>query len=192
MKVMIPSELIHAYENGTIKAIAHYQFANGKLTDYGKFEGNTGLSILGLEDNDGNYQCIGLGSFSLSNQEIENFSITGYDFYNDDIMHFFLENDKTITASMYAKSEDIPPRLYRHRLLLNNLYSLTYDSTSSNNVGNVNGLRTIMNISSANDKEILPVCTEDATSIVTLVVTTSLCKIDANDVTTVSDVVTEL
>ena len=104
---MIDSELIEALNKGELKAIAHYQFANGKLTDYGKFEGNTDISIIGLEDNEGNFECIGLGYFTISNQEVENFVITGYDYYNDDIMRFSLANDKTIDASMYAKSEDI-------------------------------------------------------------------------------------
>lgn len=191
MKRMIDSELLESLKKGVLKPIAEYRFANGILTDYGTFEGNKEISILGLEDNEGNYQCIGLGYYTIINQEVENFVIIGYDYNNDDIMHFSLENDKTISASMYAKSEDMP-FLYRHKLRLNNLYILMYDSSSNLTVDSVDGLRTIMNITSNSDRQVLPVCTEDGTTVAPLAVTMHYCKINGTDVTTVSDVVTTL
>ena len=83
-------------------------------------------------------------------------------------------------------------QLYRHKLRLNNLYVLMYDSTSNLNVGSVDNLRTIMKISSNSDSQILPVCTEDGTAMAPLAVTTHYCKVDGNDVTTVSDTVRPL
>ena len=67
-----------------------------------------------------------------------------------------------------------------------------YDSTSNLNVSSVDNLRTIMKISSNSDSQILPVCTEDGTAMAPLAVTTHYCKVDGNDVTTVSDTVTAL
>ena len=83
-------------------------------------------------------------------------------------------------------------QLYRHKLRLNNLYVLMYDSTSNLNVGSVDDLRTIMKISSNSDMEVLPVCTEDGTAMAPLAVTIHYCKVDGNDVTTVSDTVKPL
>lgn len=83
-------------------------------------------------------------------------------------------------------------KLYRHKLTLNGIYVLMYNSTSNLKVSSVANLRTIMKISSEGDQEILPVCASDATSMVTLVVTDSLCQVDGADVTSVSDTVKPL
>ena len=87
---------------------------------------------------------------------------------------------------------ELQSQLYRHRLRLNNLYVLMYDSTSNLNVGSVDDLRTIMKVSSNSNSQILPVCTEDGTAMAPLAVTIHYCKVDGTDVTTVSDVVTAL
>ena len=87
---------------------------------------------------------------------------------------------------------ELQSQLYRHKITLNNLYVLMYNSTSNLKVGSVADLRTIMKISSASNEEILPVCASDATAMVTLVVTNSSCQVDGVDVTTVSDTVTTL
>ena len=94
-------------------------------------------------------------------------------------------------STTYLTKEN-QPKLYRHRLRLNNLYVLMYNSTSNLNVGSVDDLRTIMKISSNSDSQILPVCTEDGTAMAPLAVTIHYCKVDGADVTTVSDVVTTL
>ena len=83
-------------------------------------------------------------------------------------------------------------KLYRHKLRLNNLYVLMYDSTSNLNVGSVADLRTIMKITSNSDREVLPVCTNDGTAMAPLAVTAHYCKVNGTDVTTVSDTVTTL
>lgn len=87
---------------------------------------------------------------------------------------------------------ELQSQLYRHKLRLNNLYVLMYDSTSNLNVGSVDDLRTIMKISSNSDSEVLPVCTDDGTAMAPLAVTIHYCKVDGNDVTTVSDTVKAL
>lgn len=87
---------------------------------------------------------------------------------------------------------ELQSQLYRHKILLNGVYVLMYNSTSNLKVASVADLRTIMKIKSESDEEILPVCASDATSMVTLVVTNSSCQVDGIDVTTVSDVVKPL
>ena len=87
---------------------------------------------------------------------------------------------------------ELQSQLYRHKITLNNLYVLMYNSTSNLKVNSVADLRTIMKIKSESNEEILPVCASDATAMVTLVVTNSSCQVDGVDVTTVSDTVTAL
>lgn len=88
---------------------------------------------------------------------------------------------------------ELQSKLYRHKITLNNLYILMYNSTSNLKVNSVADLRTIMKISStSSNEEILPVCASDATAMVTLVVTNSSCQVDGIDVTSVSDSVTAL
>lgn len=87
---------------------------------------------------------------------------------------------------------ELQSQLYRHKLRLNNLYILMYDSTSNVNVGSVDDLRTIMKISSNSDSQVLPVCTDDGTAMAPLAVSIHYCKVDGSDVTTVSDTVTTL
>ena len=94
-------------------------------------------------------------------------------------------------STTYLTKEN-QPKLYRHKITLNGIYVLMYNSTNNLNVGSVDDLRTIMKISSASDEEILPISASDATAMVTLVVNTSLCQVDGTDVTTVSDTVRPL
>ena len=104
----------------------------------------------------------------------------------------YSESLNYLGSTAYLTQATGQEKLYRHKLRLNNLYVLMYDSTSNLNVGSVDDLRTIMKISSNSDSQILPVCTEDGTAMAPLAVTIHYCKIDGNDVTTVSDTVTAL
>ena len=123
-------------------------------------------------------------SYSTNNGAIETFNaISEYKIYT-------LEN-KQVAGYEIAKSGQCQSKLYRHKITLNGIYVLMYDSASNLSVGSVADLRTIMKISSESE-EILPVCASDATSMVTLVVTDSLCQVDGTDVTTVSDTVKPL
>ena len=94
-------------------------------------------------------------------------------------------------STAYLTQEN-QPKLYRHKLRLNNLYVLMYDSTSNLNVGSVDDLRTIMKIKSNSDSQVLPVCTDDGTPMAPLAITIHYCKVNGTDVTTVSDTVTTL
>ena len=110
-------------------------------------------------------------------------------------LELFSYNSTTNTATFtkYALTDKTQSKLYRHRLRLNNLYILMYDSTSNLNVGSVDDLRTIMKISStSSNEEILPVCTEDGTAMAPLAVTIHYCKVNGTDVTAVSDTVTSI
>lgn len=101
-------------------------------------------------------------------------------------------SNNTMKTSKIAKESECQPKLYRHKITLNGIYVLMYNSTSNLSVNSVTDLRTIMKISSKSNEEILPVCASDATSMVTLVVTNSSCQVDGTDVTTVSDTVKPL
>ena len=90
--------------NLTVKPTAEYHFANGVIRSYGTFKGNSDVHLLGLEEDGGNYNAIGLGWFAHENQEVVDLYMTGFDFYNSDIMRFSLKADKTVEAVSYAKS----------------------------------------------------------------------------------------
>lgn len=111
---------------------------------------------------------------------------------SDDIIYEYNSNSNLTKTFTIANTSECQSKLYRHRLRLNNLYILMYDSTSNLNVGTVDDLRTIMKISSNSDSQVLPVCTEDSTAMAPLAVTIHYCKVDGVDVTTVSDTVTPL
>lgn len=205
MNKMIPSDSIHVDKNGDVvvkknlefnrlKPIAEYRFATGKLRNYGTFEGHEDIMILGIEDNDGNYNCIGIGDFSLENQQVSSFAITGFDFNNDDIMHFSLSNEGAIDATFYAKASDTQAKVYIHTLTLtaDKSYILTYQSTYQSSVTSISELRWLMNVTETTDNVILPVCASDLSGTAVLQVTTALCKIGTTNVTAISDKVTTL
>lgn len=108
-------------------------------------------------------------------------------------LQLFSYNSTTNKATFtdYALTDNVQAKLYRHKITLNGVYVLMYNSTSNLKVNSVVDLRTIMKISSTSE-EILPVCASDATAMVTLVVNASLCQVDGTDVTSVSDTVTPL
>lgn len=113
---------------------------------------------------------------------------------NSIILHIYLDGGhyQFESSNILTTSSNLQSPLYRHRITLNNLYVLMYDSTSSLNVGSVDNLRTIMKISSTSDSVILPVVNTSDLSTAGLQVTTSLCKIGTVNVTAVSDKVTSL
>ena len=216
---MIPSELIHVDEsgnavigknleadgttklNGGLSPIliknGKYQTPEGIFTysvlDFGEFK-DTGSSILGLII-DGEFELIGIGDYNISGTASDNFDIYGVSMVNSDFERIHLDDGEVGSEPIYesvAFIRDTQSKLYRHKLRLNNLYILMYDSTSNLNVGSVADLRTIMKISSNSDSQILPVCTEDGTAMAPLAVTIHYCKVDGSDVTTVSDTVTTL
>ena len=205
MNKMIPSDSIHVDENGDVivkknlevnklKPIGEYRFATGKLRNYGTFGGHEDIQILGLEDDDGHYSCIGLGDFSLENQQVSSFAIAGFEFNNDDIMYFSLSNEGTIDATFYSKAIYTQANLYIHTLTLvaDKLYTLIFHSTYQSNAGSIAELRNIMNVRATSDNVILPVCASDLSGTAVLQVTTSLCKVGTANVTAIIDKVTTL
>lgn len=179
--------------NGGLKPIAEYRFATGKLSNYGTFEGHKDIMILGIRDDDGNYNCIGLGYFTLENQKVVSLSMAGFDYNNDDIFYYSLSNNGIIKARWYAKGVDTQPKLYAHTLTLtaDKSYTLIYNSTYDLNVSSLDDLRNMMNVHTTSDNVILPICATDLSSTAVLQVTKSLCKISNANVTAVTDKVSE-
>ena len=103
----------------------------------------------------------------------------------------YIESLNYLGSTTYLTKEAGQSKLYKHKIILNDLYVLMYNSTSNLNVASVDNLRTIMKISSESE-DILPVCASDGTAMVTLIVNDSSCQVDGTDVTTVSDTVTAL
>lgn len=139
----------------------------------------------------GEYNAFGGQMNELSGITFGGYPVTSITEGTDLELFSYNSTTQKATFTKYALANKTQSKLYRHRLRLNNLYILMYDSTSNLNVGSVDNLRTIMEISSDYD-QILPVCTEDGTAMAPLAVTIHYCKVDGNDVTTVSDTVTPL
>lgn len=180
--------------NLTVKSMGVYRFATGKLRNYGTFEGHKDIHIIGIEDDEATYSCIGLGYFTLENQKVVSLSMAGFDYNNDDIFYYSLSNNGIIKARWYAKGVDTQPKLYAHTLTLtaDKSYTLIYNSTYDLNVSSLDDLRNMMNVQTTSDNVILPVCATDLSSTAVLQVTRSLCKISNANVTAVSDNVTPL
>ena len=176
--------------NGGIKPIHTYQL-DGITKLYVYFEDVDHDSSV---DNDflgyGWIERFGNGRPCIFYYALQNGNVSVFKGLSNDTIYEY--SNKTMKTSKIAKADECQSKLYRHRLRLNNLYILMYDSTSNLNVGSVDNLRTIMNISSNSDSQVLPVCTEDSTAMAPLAVTIHYCKVDGVDVTTISDTVTPL
>ena len=176
--------------NGGIKPIHTYKL-DGITTLYVIFEGTDHDSSV---PNDfmgyGWIERFGNGRPCIFYYALQDGKVSVFKGLSNDTIYEYSNN--TMQTSKIAKASECQPKLYRHKLRLNNLYVLMYDSVSNLNVGNVDDLRTIMKISSNSDSEVLPVCTEDGTAMAPLAVTTHYCKVNGTDVTTVSDIVTPL
>ena len=141
------------------------------------------------------YYIKGIYADSYGDVSVLSVSTNKTDWYSVENDILYIKNQEAYnnfqkgTINLGIEKQD---KLYRHKITLNGIYVLMYNSTSNLEVNSVTDLRTIMKISSASNEEILPVCASDATSMVTLVVNTSLCQVDGSDVTTVSDTVTPL
>ena len=210
MKKMIPSEIIHVDENGNLEIdgatklsgglepIHEYTFNDGgDIRKLGVFF-ETYLSFINsydfigyIADSDGAIELC-FGQYSIENGQLkEMYAWYFYDTQEKPVIETWSSSENSSNYYYPALENNTQAKLYRHKLTLNNLYILMYNSTNNLEVDSVTDLRNIMKIS-ASREEILPVCASDATSMVTLVVTDSLCQVDGTDVTTVSDVVTPL
>ena len=176
--------------NSGLKPIHTYKL-DGVTTLYVYFEdvdhdGSVSDDFLGY----GWIERFGNGRPCMFYYALQNGKVSVFKGLSSDTIYEYSNNK--MQTSKIAKASECQPKLYRHKLTLNGIYVLMYNSTSNLSVGSVTDLRTIMKIKSESNEEILPVCASDATSMVTLVVTNSLCQVDGTDVTTVSDVVTAL
>lgn len=109
---------------------------------------------------------------------------------NDTIYEY---SDGTMETFDIAKADNVQAKLYRHKITLTagtTDYVLTYDCSNNTAADSLQVLRTIMNIRSASDSVILPVVNPTDLSTAGLQVTTTLCKIGAENVTAVADKVT--
>lgn len=214
MNKMIPTEIIHADENGDAVIGKNLEVGGNVLTLNGKKWGimpvyttiNNNTSERGFiiySDKPGpynpapgvnQYYIKGIYADSYGDFSVLSVSTNKTDWYSVENDILYIKNQEAYnnfqkgSINLVIEKQN---KLYRHKLTLNGLYVLMYNSTSNLKVNSVDNLRTIMKISTTKE-EILPVCANDATAMVTLVVTSSLCQVDGVDVTTVSDVVTEL
>lgn len=187
--------------NGGFEPIHTYNFnddggSNYTLNILFEISDTEPTGFIGELSMDGEVPNLCLGKYKVSSGRIDSVSIIYcsnsanpyFESYtrengNDFLFYNYVE---------YANKRNTQSKLYRHKITLNGIYVLMYNSTSSIIVRSIADLRTIMKISSESNEEILPVCASDATSMVTLVVTNSLCQVDGTDVTSVSDNVTPL
>ena len=114
------------------------------------------------------------------------------DYYNFSKLFSGFATDANIEniGNIYFQS-----KLFNHNLTLTanaKTYNITLQSTDNIKVDSIADLRTILNIKATTDSLITPVCNSDLTSTACLQVTTTLCKIGADNVTAVSDRVTTL
>ena len=207
MKRMIDDELLTADKNGitvgkNLEVGGKTQLNGGiKPIHTYKLDGITTLYVIFEDvDHDGSVpndfmgygwiERFGNGSPCLFYYALQDGKVSVFKGLSNDTIYEYRDNK--MQTFKIAKESECQPKLYRHKITLNGIYVLMYNSTSNLKVDSVTGLRTIMKISSASNEEILPVCASDATAMVTLVVTNSSCQVDGIDVTTVSDTVRPL
>ena len=173
-----------------------YETQEGSL-GYTIFNGYLRIHVNGVDISQdyaiiGEYNAFGGQMNELSGITFGGYPVTSITEGTDLELFSYNSTTNKATFTKYLTKATGQAKLYRHRLRLNNLYILMYDSTSNLNVGSVDNLRTIMKISSNSDDQVLPVCTEDGTAMAPLGVTIHYCKVNGTDVTTVSDTVTPL
>lgn len=143
-------------------------------------------------DGEGNLHSIGC---SITDIKLGDANITKCTYFNGEIRmlrvadYHDVENWNNFSIAVQEAFEEVQPKLYPHTLTLtaDKSYTLVYQSTDKTEVISVEKLRTIMNVASATDNIILPVCATDLSGTAVLQVTTSVCKIGTADVTAVSD-----
>lgn len=143
-------------------------------------------------DGEGNLHSIGC---LITLENAYGVNIMKCTYFNNDIRimriadYHDVENWNDSVMIVQEALKKVQPKLYPHTLTLtaDKSYTLVYQSTDKTEVISVEKLRTIMNVASATDNVILPVCATDLSGTAVLQVTTSVCKIGTADVTAVSD-----
>ena len=176
-------EPIHHYENvdGSGSTIDVY-FETISSDDYHYFIGKC---------NDG----FAIGAYTLNGRELSDYTIIRIgNPYDQEAYIYVKETGSDEINYPLANGDNTQSKLFTHTLTLtaDKSYTLICQSTIDSHINSVSGLRSIMNISSASDSAILPVCATDLSGTAVLQVTTALCKIGAANVTAVTDKVTTL
>lgn len=187
--------------NSGLKVIHEYSFTdNGDICKLGVYF-ETYLSVLNaynfigyLTNSDGEKQLC-LGQYFIDNGQLK--YIYAWYFYDTQIkpvIQSWSSFDNTSIYDSLATEEDTQRKIYVHNLTLtaDKSYTLSYYSTTDLNVDSIAALRAVMNIRSASDSAILPICATDLSATAVLQVTTALCKVGTANVTAVSDKVSTL
>lgn len=160
---------------------------------------NDSIGFIGELSSIGYAQELCLGKYTLSNGKINSLSVI-YCSDNSANPHFEFysresENDFLFYNNVeYATKATTQTALYTHTLTLTagtTNYVLMYDCTSNIPANSIQGLRSIMKVTSASDNVILSVVNPTDLSTAGLQVTTSLCKIGSENVTAVTDKITQ-
>ena len=179
--------------SGGLEPINRYELTDDTgavwyLSNYGSFS-SRGNALINLYDYDGNTSIYGIGYYNISNQIIRSIDILGFNTYDQCYEEVYYDGEK-ITIKTLAYDEDVQNKLFTHTLTLTagtTNYILMYNCSNNATANSIQELRTLMNISSASDSVILPVVNSTDLSTAGLQVTTSLCKIGAENVTAVTD-----
>lgn len=202
MNTLIESELLDL-----LRKYCHthtYNFKDDEGSDYVlntflETNYNDSIGFIGELSTIGYAPELCLGKYTHSNGEINSLSVIycsddsanpRFEFYNRQSGNDFLFYNYV----EYAEKRTTQPTLYTHTLTLTagaTNYVLMYDCTDGNVVNNIQRLRTIMKVSSASDNVNLPVVNPTDLSTAGLQVTTSICKIGTENVTAVTDRVTQ-
>ena len=209
MNKMIPSELIHADENGNVVIDGATKFSGGiepihtyQLPDnysflvlIEKYDNVNDLYVgVGVIESDDGSLNICLFSYTLNDGKISRLDAVDSKGIITSVIDDVFEPDNNFIDLNYSKN-NLQGKIYTHTLTLTagtNNYVLMYDCTDNNAANNIQGLRTIMKVTSASDSVIMPVVNNTDLSTAGLQVTTSVCKIGTANVTAVSDKVSAL
>lgn len=187
--------------NSGLKVIHEYSFTdNGEICKLGVFF-ETYLSLINaynfigyLTNSDGEKQLC-LGQYFIDNGQLRDiYAWYFYDTQQIPTIQSWSSFDNTSIYDSPATEKNTQEKIYVHNLTLtaDKSYTLTYYSTADLNVNSIDALKALMNIISASDSAILPICATDLSATAVLQVTTALCKIGTANVTAVSDKVSTL
>ena len=213
MNKMIPSDSIHVDKNGDVSIGKNLEIdgttkLNGGLKPIHHYKLGEDISSATLDvyfesvNSDDNHYFIGrrndniaIGAYILDGGKVSTYTIISVGGpYDQEAYIYYKEGGADENSYLLANGDNTQSKIFIHTLTLtaDKSYTLIYQSTIDADVASIDGLRSVMGISSASDNVILPVCATDLSGTAVLQVTTLLCKIGAANVSAVSDKVTTL
>lgn len=213
MKIMIPSELIHADANGNAVIGKNLEVVgttklNGGLNPIHHYKLGEDISSSTLDvyfetvNSDDNHYFIGrhndgiaIGAYKLNAGKVSTYTIISVDGpYDQEAYIYYKDEGADEVSYVLANGDNTQSRLFSHTLTLtaDKSYTLICQSSIDSHINSISGLRSILNVAATSDNVILPVCATDLSGIAVLQVTTSLCKIGTANVTAVTDKVTQM